>query len=75
MNRHDLVIAIALVLAFALIAVPFQIESSYWADSTLAWTAYAVIGLLLALYIAYAFLQARRHLMSDAERDRREVEP
>ena len=75
MNRHDLVIAIAVVLVFALIAVPFQFESSYWADSPLAWTAYAVIGLLVALYIAYAFLQARRHLMSDAETDPREVEP
>ncbi len=74
MNRHDLVIAIAVVGAFALLAVPFQLQATYWADSTIAWVLYVVVGLALALYIAYVFLSARRHLMDSAEQDTGEEE-
>ncbi len=74
MRTNDLVIAVVIVFVFALIAVPYQLVSSYWADSPLAWIAYAILGLAVAVYIAYAFLRARRHLMTDAEKGAPEVE-
>ncbi len=67
MRRRDLGIAVILVAAFALLAAPFQLESTFWGDAPVAWALSLVAGLALALYITYTFLRALRRLLGDAE--------
>jgi ABC-type Na+ efflux pump permease subunit len=72
MRLHDLVIAIVVVAFLFLLSLPYQFGSDYWAETPVLWAIYFVVGALLAAYIFYALLQARRRLMSDG-RDDKEV--
>lgn len=67
MRRHDLVIAILVVIFFVLLALPYQFEYNSLSESPLLWVGYFVVGGILAVYIFYIFLQTRRRLVSKNE--------
>lgn len=67
MNLHDMVVAILVTLFFVLVAIPYQFEFSYWAETPLLWGAYFLIGYILVVYIFYIFLQDWRHLIQEGE--------
>ncbi|HET7091068.1 MAG TPA: hypothetical protein VFL17_20740 [Anaerolineae bacterium] len=76
MKAHDLVIAILAVLVFLLISLPYQFAYSYWAESTALWVVYIVVGVILAVFVFFNFLQDWRRLVAEAEgEEKKEVAP
>ena len=67
MKAHDRVIAILAVLVFTLLALPYQFESSYWAESPILWGVYIVIGVVVSAYAFYVFLRGWRRIVADKE--------
>jgi len=68
MKAHDRVITIlVVVLLFVPLALPYQFETGYWAESILAWIAYFLAGVILSLYVFFAFLQSWRRMMAETE--------
>lgn len=67
MNIHDLMVAILVTLFFVLLAIPYQFEFSYWAQTPFLWAIYFLVGAALMIYIFYIFLQDWRHLIQEGE--------
>lgn len=67
MRRHDLVIAILVVIFFILLALPYQFEYNSTSESPFLWAAYFIVGGILAVYVFYIFLQTRRRLVNEGE--------
>ncbi len=67
MNHHDLVVAILVTLFFVLLAIPYQFEFSYWAETPLLWAMYFLVATALIVYIFYIFLQEWRYLIQEGE--------
>lgn len=66
MKTHDWVIAILVVtVLFIPLALPYQFQLGGWAESTIAWVVYFLIGASLTIVVFFAFLQSWRHLMSE----------
>jgi mono/diheme cytochrome c family protein len=78
-RSHDLILAILVVLVFALISLPTQFGLTYWADSPWAWAIHLLVGTFLGAYVLFAFLQSMRHLLAPstgadaADEQRREL--
>ncbi len=62
-KAHDLVIAVLLVLLFGLMSLPVQLGLTYWGDSLVLWAVYALLGMVLAVYVLFVFLRSARRLL------------
>ncbi len=62
-------VSILVVLFFVLLSLPYQIELTYWAETLIAWISYLVLGLALAAYVVYTYVQSRRHIMNEAGKE------
>ena len=58
-------VSILVVLFFILLSLPYQIELTYWAETLIAWISYLILGLALAVYVVYTYVQSRRHIMNE----------
>jgi len=67
MNAHDLVVAFLVTLFFILLAVPYQFEFNYWAETPFLWVMYFLVGAALMVYIFYIFLQEWRYLIQEGD--------
>lgn len=67
MNLHDLMVAILVTFFFVLLAIPYQFEFSYWAETPFLWIMYFLVGAALIVYIFYIFLQEWRYLIQEGE--------
>ncbi|MDE2088133.1 MAG: hypothetical protein KGI63_12965 [Xanthomonadaceae bacterium] len=60
----DLVLSVLASAAGLLLSWPFWRDFAYWPASHAMWTAYFVVGYVLAVYVFYAFLGALRTLFA-----------
>ncbi len=65
MKNPLLWVSILVVLFFILLSLPYQIELIYWAETLIAWVSYLILGLILAAYVVYTYVQSRRHIMNE----------
>ncbi len=73
MKKQHLVVAIlVVVLFFTPLSLPYLFEFSYWAESVWFWIASILVGIGVAIYVFYIFLEIRRRLLSGAEEGKEE---
>lgn len=56
----DLTLAVLASIVAFFLSWPYHRATDYWAESTVAWVIYFVVGFVLAVYIFYAFLRSLR---------------
>ena len=52
----------------AALAVPYRMETAYWAESPIAWVAYMLIGSVAAMIALYMFFKVQRTILMGGDK-------